>query len=118
MVIDCDAQRNVAIAFDVNGRRTLCDLLQYGEVDVIEARKNLYIIDSGGRELAETVRPTYADPLELKEPIRAVHAPLRDNDGSPVVGRLEDIDGQFIIVARRIAEKANRLAGALLNGLL
>jgi chromosome partitioning protein len=54
LVIDCDAQRNVAIAFDVKGERTLCDLLQYGEVDVIEARKNLYVIDSGGRELAET----------------------------------------------------------------
>jgi chromosome partitioning protein len=54
LIIDCDAQRNVAIAFDVRGKRTLCDLLQYGEVDVIEARKNLYIVDSGGRELAET----------------------------------------------------------------
>jgi chromosome partitioning protein len=54
LVVDCDAQRNVAIAFDVKGERTLCDLLQYGEVDVIEARKNLYIVDSGGRELAET----------------------------------------------------------------
>lgn len=54
LLLDCDAQRNVAIAFDVKGERTLCDLLQYGEVDVIEARKNLYIVDSGGRELAET----------------------------------------------------------------
>ena len=54
LIIDCDAQRNVAISFDIQGRRTLCDLLQYGEVEVIEARKNLYVIDSGGRELAET----------------------------------------------------------------
>jgi chromosome partitioning protein len=54
LIIDCDSQRNVAIAFDVQGKRTLCDLLQYGEVEVIEVRKNLYVIDSGGRELAET----------------------------------------------------------------
>jgi chromosome partitioning protein len=54
LIIDCDAQRNIGIAFDSQGRRTLCDLLQYGEVDVIEVRKNLYIVDSGGRQLAET----------------------------------------------------------------
>lgn len=54
LIIDCDAQRNVAIAFDAQGRQTLCDLLKFGEVEVIEVRKNLYIIDSGGRELAET----------------------------------------------------------------
>jgi chromosome partitioning protein len=54
LIIDCDAQRNVGIAFDSQGRRTLCDLLQYGEVDVLEVRKNLYLVDSGGRQLAET----------------------------------------------------------------
>ena len=30
LIIDCDAQRNVGIAFDSQGGRTLCDLLQYG----------------------------------------------------------------------------------------
>jgi chromosome partitioning protein len=53
LVIDCDPQRNVALTFDVEAHRTLCDLLQYGQVDVIEARQNLFVIDSGGRELAE-----------------------------------------------------------------
>lgn len=53
LVVDCDAQRNVAIAFDVRGTKTLCDLLQYGDVDVIEVRENLFVIDSGGRDLAE-----------------------------------------------------------------
>lgn len=53
LILDCDAQRNVAIAFDVKGERTMCDLLQYGDVDVIEVRKNLFIVDSGGRDLAE-----------------------------------------------------------------
>jgi chromosome partitioning protein len=54
LIIDCDAQRNVGIAFDVQGKQTLCDLLQYGEVEVIEVRRNLFIVDSGGRDLAET----------------------------------------------------------------
>lgn len=54
LIIDCDAQRNVGIAFDVHSKQTLCDLLQYGEVEVVEVRKNLFVIDSGGRELAET----------------------------------------------------------------
>ena len=54
LIIDCDAQRNVAVAFDVRGKQTLCDLLQRGEVEVIRVRKNLYVVDSGGRELAET----------------------------------------------------------------
>ncbi len=53
LIVDCDPQRNVAIAFDVKGERTLCNLLQSGEVDVIEARQNLFVIDSGGRDLAE-----------------------------------------------------------------
>jgi chromosome partitioning protein len=54
LVIDCDAQRNVAVTFDVRGRKTLCDLLQRGEVEILQVRKNLYVVDSGGRDLAET----------------------------------------------------------------
>ena len=54
LVIDCDAQRNVAVAFDVEGKRHLGHLLRQGEVEVIRVRKNLYVIDSGGRDLAET----------------------------------------------------------------
>jgi len=53
LIIDCDPQRNVAITFDVRGERSLCSLLQRGEVDVIELRQNLFLIDSGGRQLAE-----------------------------------------------------------------
>lgn len=53
LVIDCDAQRNIAVTFDVKGRKTLCDLLQNGEVEIIQVRKNLYVVDSGGRDLAE-----------------------------------------------------------------
>lgn len=53
LVIDCDAQRNVAVTFDVKGKKTLCDLLQYGEADIMQVRKNLFMVDSGGRDLAE-----------------------------------------------------------------
>jgi chromosome partitioning protein len=54
LIIDCDAQRNVAVSFDVKGKKHLGDLLQHGEVEVIRVRRNLYVIDSGGRDLAET----------------------------------------------------------------
>jgi len=53
LIVDCDAQRNVSVTFDVRGKRSLCDLLQHGEVEVINVRKNLFVIDSGGRDLAE-----------------------------------------------------------------
>jgi chromosome partitioning protein len=53
LLVDCDAQRNIAVTFDVRGKKTLCDLLHYGEVEILQVRKNLYVIDSGGRELAE-----------------------------------------------------------------
>ncbi len=52
LVIDCDAQRNLALTFDVRTPRTLCDLLRDGRVDVARVRENLYVIDSGGRDLA------------------------------------------------------------------
>lgn len=54
LIIDCDAQRNIGVAFDVHPDKTLCDLLKTGDVEVLRVRKNLYVIDSGGRNLAET----------------------------------------------------------------
>lgn len=54
LIVDCDAQRNVAVSFDVRGKKHLGDLLERGEVEVIRVRRNLYVIDSGGRDLAET----------------------------------------------------------------
>jgi chromosome partitioning protein len=53
LVVDCDPQRNVAITFDVRGQKSLSTVLQPGDVDVIEVRENLFVIDSGGRDLAE-----------------------------------------------------------------
>jgi len=54
LLIDCDPQRNLAIIFDTYGSQTLPDLLLRGKVDILQVRKNLFFIDSGGRKLAET----------------------------------------------------------------
>ena len=53
MIIDCDPQRNVAVTFGVESKSGLADLLTTGDVDILEVRDNLFIIDSGGRKLAE-----------------------------------------------------------------
>jgi len=53
LLIDCDPQRNVATSFGVSGARGLDELLTSGEVDIIQVRDNLFIVDSGGRRLAE-----------------------------------------------------------------
>ena len=53
LIIDCDPQRNVAVTFGVEAKSGLADLLTTGEVDILEVRDNLFIIDSGGRKLAE-----------------------------------------------------------------
>jgi chromosome partitioning protein len=53
LIIDCDPQRNVAVTFGVEAKNGLADLLTTGEVDILEVRDNLFVIDSGGRKLAE-----------------------------------------------------------------
>lgn len=54
LLIDCDSQGNVAMAFDQRPPRGLSELLLTGEVDIIKARTNLYLIDSGGKRLVES----------------------------------------------------------------
>jgi chromosome partitioning protein len=72
LVVDCDAQRNVAIAFGIRPRRTLCDLLEVGKVDVVQVRKNLYVIDSGGRGLAEVEMVLAGSPMRERRLERAL----------------------------------------------
>jgi chromosome partitioning protein len=79
LIIDCDAQRNVAVAFDVRGRKHLGDLLQRGEVEVIRVRRNLYVIDSGGRDLAET-EMSLAGTTDRENRLGAVLANLKGCD--------------------------------------
>jgi chromosome partitioning protein len=53
LLIDCDPQRSVAVTFGVESPKGLADLLTSGEVDILQVRDNLFLIDSGGRRLAE-----------------------------------------------------------------
>ncbi len=54
LLIDCDSQGNVAMAFDRQPEKGLAELLTNGQVDITPLRPNLYFIDSGGRRLVET----------------------------------------------------------------
>ncbi|NIP43856.1 MAG: ParA family protein [candidate division Zixibacteria bacterium] len=54
LIIDCDSQGNVAMAFNQQPNRGLAELLLTGEVDIVKARNNLYLIDSGGKRLVES----------------------------------------------------------------
>jgi len=54
LLIDCDSQGNVAMAFKEKPAKGLSELLLTGEVDIVKVRTNLYIIDSGGKRLVES----------------------------------------------------------------
>jgi chromosome partitioning protein len=54
LIVDCDSQANVAMAFGEMPNRGLSELLLSGEVDIVTLRNNLYMIDSGGSRLVET----------------------------------------------------------------
>ncbi|HUV37664.1 MAG TPA: ParA family protein [Patescibacteria group bacterium] len=53
LLVDCDPQRNVAVTFGVEARKGLDILLTKGDVEILQVRKNLFVIDSGGRGLVE-----------------------------------------------------------------
>jgi chromosome partitioning protein len=53
LLIDCDPQRSVAVSLGLSAERGLADLLATGDVDIVQVRDNLFVIDSGGRRLAE-----------------------------------------------------------------
>ncbi|MDZ7860208.1 MAG: ParA family protein [Candidatus Krumholzibacteriota bacterium] len=53
LLIDCDPQRNTSITFGNQGKRGLSSLLRTGDVDIMLVRDNLFLIDSGGKDLME-----------------------------------------------------------------
>jgi len=53
LLVDCDPQRNSAISFGVASDRGLNTLLSTGDVEIMQVRENLFLIDSGGRKLVE-----------------------------------------------------------------
>lgn len=54
LLVDCDSQGNVGMAFDRQPEKGLAELLINGQVDITPLRPNLYYIDSGGIRLVET----------------------------------------------------------------
>jgi chromosome partitioning protein len=54
LIIDCDTQANVGMAFNKQPQKGLADLLATGEVEIVNLRPNLYLIDSGGVRIVET----------------------------------------------------------------
>jgi chromosome partitioning protein len=54
LILDCDSQANVAMAFNATPERGLAELLTTGEVDIVRVRPNLFVIDSGGKRLVES----------------------------------------------------------------
>jgi chromosome partitioning protein len=79
LVIDCDSQANIAMAFDKTPARGLAELLVNGEVDLTKLRSNLYLIDSGGRRLVET-ELHLARLTERETRLQQVLARLRGSD--------------------------------------
>lgn len=53
LLIDCDPQRNATVTFGVEAEKGLAELLTTGDTDILQVRENLFIIDSGGRRLAD-----------------------------------------------------------------
>jgi chromosome partitioning protein len=54
LLVDCDSQANIAMAFDVQPKQGLSELLTTGEVDILKVRPNLFLVDSGGKRLVES----------------------------------------------------------------
>ena len=54
LLIDCDSQGNIGMAFNKTAEKGLSELLTIGGVDIVPLRQNLFMIDSGSERLVET----------------------------------------------------------------
>jgi chromosome partitioning protein len=54
LLVDSDPQNTVAIVFNVNPEKTLCDLILKRRASIVKVREKLHIISSGGKELVDT----------------------------------------------------------------
>lgn len=79
LIVDCDSQANVGMAFRVQPQRGLAELLTTGEVDIVPLRPNLFLIDSGGNRLVET-EIFLARQIHRELRLRQVLANLRGSD--------------------------------------
>lgn len=76
LIVDCDSQANVAMAFNKQPQKGLADLLTTGDVEITNVRPNLYLIDSGGTRLVETELFLARQPdreLRLKKVLANLH---------------------------------------------
>lgn len=66
LLIDCDPQRSASLSFGVESDEGLDKLLLKGDVEILQVRDNLFVIDSGGRKLVE-VETRLAMQMDGKE---------------------------------------------------
>ncbi len=53
LVVDCNVRRDVGFVFRLSVEKALGHLLLHGKADIVEARSNLFVVDSGGRRLTD-----------------------------------------------------------------
>lgn len=79
LILDCDGQANVAMAFNVQPQKGLAELLTTGDVEITPLRPNLYLIDSGGTRIVET-ELYLARQTDREQRLNKVLANLRGTD--------------------------------------
>jgi chromosome partitioning protein len=79
LIIDCDSQGNVGMAFDKKPQQGLAELMTTGEVEISPLRPNLFLIDSGGTRLVET-ELYLARQVQRELRLKQVLANLRGSD--------------------------------------
>jgi len=79
LILDCDSQANVAMAFNVRPQKGLAELLTTGDVEISSLRPNLYLIDSGSTRLVET-ELFLARQVDREQRLRVVLENLRGTD--------------------------------------
>ncbi len=79
LLLDCDGQANVGMAFNVQPQKGLAELLTTGDVEITSLRPNLYLIDSGGTRIVET-ELYLARQTDREQRLKKVLANLRGTD--------------------------------------
>ena len=79
LIVDCDSQANVGMAFQKQPQKGLSELMTTGDVEIVNLRPNLYLIDSGGMRIVETELYLARQP-ERELRMRQVLAKLHGTD--------------------------------------
>ncbi len=79
LIVDCDSQANVSMAFNVQPQKGLAELLTTGEVEIAPLRPNLFLIDSGNTRIVET-ELFLARQVDREQRLRQVLENLRGTD--------------------------------------